>query len=238
MHRRAFVAALCAGCMPETDEESMRLPLIAVQQTFPAPVLVADGDSITRGFGLATPSTLNWFARMVADARLAALTFSSVNSGTDSETVAQMLADVAADVDAHYIPGARFVRTSSIGSAAILFGGTNSLYFSTAEATLRTQQIQWCEDRRSLGFYVVYMTMLPRGGDAPGTFAAARTANNAYWNASGLDHCDLVIDVGAIAEGANVLNATYYQDEVHPTAALAQLIGTMVADAFCAELGI
>lgn len=230
MLRRAFIASALEDCV--------RLPLLMGRQAYPAPALVADGDSITRGYGLATPTTQNWFARMVADARLAALTFTAVNSGTDSETVAQMLADVATDVDAHFVADARFVNFTAIGSTAILFGGTNSLYFGTAEATLRTQQIQWCEDRQAEGFYVVYLTMLPRGGDAPGSFAAARTANNAYWNASGLDHCDLVVNVGAIAEGANVLNATYYQDEVHPTAALAQLIGTMVADAFCAELGI
>lgn len=195
------------------------------RRTFRAGGIVGEGDSIMRGFGLATPTTQNWFA--LTCAALVALgvgyNFAAYNGGTDSDTIANMLPVVNAEVIARKTNG-RICPPHLARDLAVLDAGSNDGYFGGAEATARSNQIAWLAAVRAAGFRAIYCSILPRLGSAPGTFPAFRTANNAFWTANWATHADGYVDFGALAGMQDPTDATKYRqgvggdDQTHPTA--------------------
>lgn len=202
----------------------MRFALLAGSSNYQDGYLIADGDSITRAFGLAPNES--WFSRAVASSTLSDLNFDSYNSGVDSATVADMLGNVTTEVDAKYRDSARFIISSTVGNIAILFGGTNDMYFGADETTTRQRQLNWLAGRRAAGFKTLIGTMLRRNPlDVPVNFETYRQTNVAFWRANWQTYCDGLIDWCDDAAALDVTNLTYYQDAVHPTAALALIMG-------------
>jgi lysophospholipase L1-like esterase len=192
----------------------------------------ADGDSITQGFGLGTPATENWFAKACA---LVTGGVNSYNSGVPSETVADMNVDAATELDT------KFSTMTPHTPIACLFGGTNDLFFGTSSATTITRIETWLTARRARGFATSFVLPLRRGGGAPGGFEAARALVVAHFRpgGGGASLVDILIDCCDDARLDDVLDATYYQDEIHPTAAGAIIIGEeYAAPAFEAYWGI
>lgn len=196
-------------------------------RSYPAGKILADGDSITFGYGLGAGET--WLEQMVLElAALApSLNYTTYNSGVNSHTVADMLGNVTTEIDDRVVSGARIKRSSRRGNICILFGGTNDLFFGASEATTRARQQSWVTGRLAdQDVFVLFLGMLKRAGTPapPGDFEANRVANVAYWSAYKHGRFRFV-DVGAAAEFSDTGNTTYFGDGVHPTAAGAAVIG-------------
>lgn len=195
--------------------------------------LNADGDSITYGYGLADHVTDGWPYKLAALLADAGLDFTLYNSGVSSQTVADMNADAATEIDARFTPGRRNIN--------ILFGVTNDLFFGASEATGRARQTTWYTDRRAAhpSVWLVHFTAIRRAqAGLPGDFETNRLANNAYWRTRVGHEIVACVDVGELDEFLDISNATYVQQEdggasqIHPTAAG----HTAIADAAFAAL--
>lgn len=149
--------------------------------------------------------------------------------GVGGQTTRMMAADAAAEVD----PLCNPARPANI---LVCWEGTNDLIYGTARPYDARQAYRhlaaYCKARQRAGFRVVICTVLPRGRSA--AFYEARNALNAELRAHWRSFADALADIAADkiigADGAEI-DATYYRDTVHLTAAGYGIVARVVADA-------
>ncbi len=182
----------------------------------PAPVfIIADGDSITAGLGVASPYLA------LAVAALPAGYGTNANLGISGEQLATMLSNLQGGAG----PAPDIATAIAAGQKPIvsIFGGTNDLHGDpSTEPTVVGYLPTYVAKCFALGAYAVIVgTMLPRG-DSPSiesarlSFNSTCRSNFASWG-SKVVLCDFGGDV-SMGTAANVANATLYQtDQIHPT---------------------
>lgn len=198
-----------------------------VGSAIPVGMLKFEGDSITAGSGLGAGES--YPLQTQAALGLTPVYWEYSNVSTSGHTLVQMTADAAAQVDASY-------SVANDHNVLVIFGGTNDIATAgddgaTAYATLES----YCLARKAVGWTVVVVSMLPRTagitGSPPGGFAVNRTAFNNSLLANWPTFADALADAGNDATLADPTDTTYYQDQIHPTAAGATIIAGYVTAA-------
>jgi lysophospholipase L1-like esterase len=203
--------------------ESLRLNGFTLSAAAPdnsAKKVVLDGNSLTAGNGVASQAN-NYPSQLTSLRRYGQRT---VNLGVPSATTAQRRAanSTAAQFEA--------------GAIAVLWEGTNSLYFGASTATTISDYSGWCTDVRAQGFKVVAVTVLPRSdGGTPASFETDRQTVNTSIRANWSTYADALADVGAdmtIGEALDSDNTTYYNgDKVHMIDAGYAIVAGIIEDA-------
>ncbi len=151
----------------------------------------------------------------------------AVNGYTLTDVIAQ-----ASTVDAYITnnPGfANYVLSILIGVNSLILSGGD---YSGNTAGFITNLAAYCDARRSAGWQVVLCTELPAytGADATYYLAARATLNTAIhtWVGAHINAiCDLAADPN-IGQDGDQTNATYYQDNLHPTNAGHAIMATIM----------
>jgi hypothetical protein len=159
--------------------------------------LVADGDSITAGFGVATPYT-----------GLLALTgvWDTVNLGVNSETLATMRANAPTNVDPRFRPLAS-------ANVVVIWGGTNDITEGQSPATVYANMVLYVSGRHAKGFKVIVPTMLSRQ-----SWDTQKNALNTLILANSAD-ADGIVDFTGTVLGCDGCwaNPANFLDGTHPT---------------------
>lgn len=146
------------------------------------------------------------------------------NFGVNGQTVAQMIADAASQVDPTLVPPAVNI--------CILWGGTNSLYFGGTAAATYADIVTYCNARRAAGWTVIVGTITPRtNAGTPGTFEADRQTVNAAIRANWPSFADALADIAAdsrLGDAGDETDTTYYTDLVHMTDAGYAVVASIV----------
>lgn len=130
------------------------------------------------------------------------------NVAVSGQTTIDMLSRAAVQVDQYRVYGARQIVSC--------WEGTNDLFFGANAADAYARLVQYCSERRALGFKVMILTILPRAVADP--FEANRLIVNANiranWSSFADAMCDLTTDPNIGYPGA-CLDTTYYTDGTH-----------------------
>lgn len=111
--------------------------------------LVEDGDSITVGVGVTSPSN-NWTARLL----IAFPQFSGTNVAVSGQTMATCLANETTTVLSKF-------NAALIPNVVTIWAGTNDVRASTAAATIYANLQTYTANAKTAGFKVIWATMLP-----------------------------------------------------------------------------
>jgi len=177
------------------------------------PNIVFDGDSLTIGTGALPfnnfPLSNDYPSQVAAclDAR-----GSYYNVGVAGETVATMITNAPAVVDAKLVSGAENI--------VVLAGGTNDIYYTDSAATAYSNIVTYCQARQAAGWKVVICTITPRDDSgAPADFETQRQALNTSIRSNWHTFANALADVGNdanIGQAGNYSNTQYYNgDLVH-----------------------
>lgn len=182
----------------------------------PIPNIVFEGDSLSSS-GISTSmslvtynNTMPAFAVVGIDPRA-----TLYNVSAFGDTVLNMVATGAAQIDTKFVTGARNV--------CVLWGGTNDLGLGAATAAqVLTRTAQFVAARRAAGWRVVTVTMLPRtDGAKPVGFDANRaTINTALIANAGGIYGDAIANPASdtrIGDDGDSEDTTYYSDKLHMT---------------------
>lgn len=175
------------------------------------------GDSITAGSGVDTQATFNWLA-------VTTLPTPGVGRRLGQGGSSVIGYSHTAEVDATFQAG----KTNTL----IVFFGANDLLDSSA-ATFKANLKAFCLARRAVGWKIVLLTVLPHTGNGVGgvSFNILRAAANTLIRGD-TSFYDALADVGdtgtTMGADAAAVNATYYQDGVHPTTAGHALLAPIV----------
>lgn len=188
--------------------------------------VVADGDSITFGANLSAGQPWPDQA-LVLLGGISTMT----NKGVSGQTLANMESDASTDIDPLISHAAGMINV------VVAFGGTNDIYFNAdadyTAATTISRLTTYANNRRSAGWRVVVVTMLPRGDFGGGSTStlpadrkthheARRQAYNTWLRANYATNSWTLADVAAdnrIGDDGDELDTNVYQgDKVHPTA--------------------
>jgi len=182
-------------------------------------VVVWDGGSILGGYQVdaalkPTVQTARLLPRSVT-------THLSITGGAD---IADMLANAPVNVDQRRV-------LEADANVCIVMAGGSDLKAGREVDTLFASLRQYCLERRSAGFQVVVVTLLPRS--IPAGFEADRLEFNELVRTSWAEFADGLADVGAdprIGETLDDLDQRYYQaDGVHPNAAGCAVMAAILA---------
>lgn len=181
--------------------------------------IVALGNSITQGAGLS--ATQNYPALLTASLGSAWQVF---NAGHSGETTPQLLANFANYAQVHYT--SRAVRNILVVNEV-----GNDLIGGASEATARASMQALIAHARALGWLAYFATTTPRSvpNFSAGQQTAANNINDFFRNNP--SERDGFIDWAADANLSDPTNVTYYQDGVHPTAAGAVILASLVSAA-------
>jgi lysophospholipase L1-like esterase len=184
--------------------------------------LIADGDSLTAGFGVG--AGLDYVSQL--QNRAGGRWASFVNLGVSAQTLSDMLADAVSDVDAK-------LDGSKSRNLVVCWGGTNDMFFGASGATAYGRLVSYCTGRRAAGFKVVVLTALPRNdAGVPADFATQRATFNTSIRSNWATFADALADIAAdsrIGDDGDYADATYYNaDQVHLTAARYALVAVLV----------
>jgi hypothetical protein len=160
-------------------------------------VLVADGDSITVGFGVTTP----WPQLLSING---SNPWNIVNVAVNGETLATMLANAAADVDPLYVSG--------VGNICVIWGGTNDIADGATAIATYANLTSYIAARHVVGWKVITITMLSRVSVSNTAYNALILANTAG--------ADAVVNLSGEPLGSptDYSNTTYFQvGGIHPT---------------------
>lgn len=193
-------------------------------------VIAIDGTSIGAGSGLASPSTEAWPS--VAAGLIDSGFVNLFNGCAPSETVADMNVDAATTIDP------LFSKLGRYRAIAVMESCTNTLFYGADEATALADAIAdtntWLAARQAAGWCASICMPLPRTGFSPPVwFESARQDYIAAYSPGGAEYSNLSFDafdpVADVPALANTLDATRYQDGVHPTALGASEYGAAFA---------
>lgn len=176
-------------------------------------LLVADGDSLTRGNGASgfhTDLSGNYPSQLLD---LLGSSWAMVNAGEASQTAEDMEADAEAQIDPQ-------LNTLSPHKVLTAWGGTNDIYFGASAATAYGNYRTYLENRKAAGWKVIAATILPRSaGATPEAFEADRQAFNENLRNSWTEFADGLADVASdsrIGDEGDELDTAYYNaDKVH-----------------------
>lgn len=181
-----------------------------------------DGDSLTTGFGLTIPPAKTYPVQLIELFGKG----SPINKAVGGQTLTQMEADAAMDIDAllGFANGANLVLS--------WWGGTNDNFTGASSATIISRLDTYYASRKSAGWRQVEIGMLPRSqSGTPADFETKRqtvrtdrlskytiaTAETNIWkNADGNFYIDLGGDL-TIGQAGQTTNTTYYLDLTHLT---------------------
>ena len=132
-------------------------------------------------------------------------------SFTPRATIADMLAEAPAEVDARYRPAA------DLNLCVVLAGG-GDFHDGASAASVFAALKRYCSQRRAAGFRVVVLTVLPASD--PETFEATRLAYDgmvrASWNTFADGLADIAADPRIGDTGDNLDRQFYGPDALHP----------------------
>lgn len=164
--------------------------------------------------------------------------YTALNYSVGGQTLAQMQADAATQIDVLY--------NSQQRRGLQWWGGTNDLYFGASAATTITRAQAYYSARQAIGWRQVEVGMLPRTQSGlPATFEADRQAirtsrlaqysiataeTNVWKDSNGNFYVDLGGDT-TIGDAGDENNTTYYLDKVHLTDAGYAIVATYVKKA-------
>lgn len=137
------------------------------------------------------------------------------NFGVSAQTTADMNTDAATQIDP-------VSCASCVKNVCVAWEITNDLFFGASTNTAWNNISTYCSGRRTAGFKVVVLTVLPRSdAGTPGDFETKRQGMNAMLRADYSSFADGLADVASnsnIGDAGDELNTTYYNaDKVHMT---------------------
>lgn len=138
-------------------------------------LIVGDGDSLTRGQG-STGGTNGYLVQMavlLGDGLAGSDGWTVTNKGVDGQTLLDMAADAATDIDTLYDPD----RDHNILCA---WGGANDHYAGASAATIYSRLVSYCQARQAAGWKVVVLTM-PSSSDYDAKRSAVNDSIRANW---------------------------------------------------------
>lgn len=137
--------------------------------------------------------------------------------------ILQMLQEAPTEVDAHYDPEA------DADICVVMAGGSDLEWGMSADELLDGVR-QYCVERRSAGFQVVVVSLLPRNVEG---FEDPRSRFNGLLRAYWPEFSDGLADIGAdsrIGDALDCFDLTYYMsDGTHPTPAGDAVIASIIA---------
>lgn len=161
---------------------------------------MADGDSLTSGFGEISPYTSEMTLNLV---------WQKFNVAIAGETLANMLANAPTVVDPKFKTGFKNV--------VVIWGGDNDFTINGQTASqVYTTMTSYVAARHAVGWQVVVATTLSR---SPSTFDAAFKVPYNTLILANTAGADGVVDFSGTPLGCNgcYTNLTYYQsDQIHP----------------------
>jgi hypothetical protein len=186
-------------------------------------VLVWDGGSILEGLHSPDEETPPSLAL-----KLIPHTVRSYLAIDHGARISSMLLEAPTKVDVHHDPEAD-------ADVCIAMPGGSDLYSGMSPDELLESVRQYCLERRSVGFQVVIVTLLPRNEEG---FEVARTRFNDLLRTHWPEFSDGLADIGGdrrIGDALDCLDLKYYRsDGTHPTAAgdavIAGIIAPVVSD--------
>ena len=174
-------------------------------QTKTEGVLICDGDSLTQGIG----STYNYPMQLDSSLSAAHHRFVVINAGVGGRTVRDMGGSAAENVDSRFQSGGLNIL--------VFWGGTNDIAVDKVNGDSTYQRIKsYLDDRRSLGWKIIVLT-ITRRSDFSGIKEAARQAANRRILANCNSIADACIDVAAEPLLANPGDSRYFRDGIHLT---------------------
>jgi lysophospholipase L1-like esterase len=188
--------------------------------------LVADGDSLTFGFGLAAPeSDNNWPTQF---ARTYATEPKVKNKAQSGATASGLATDASTNIDPYIAFG---VAQSYSRVRAWLLAGTNDIAGGATDSDVIASLASWHSGRKTAGASTIAATIFARS-----TFSGAQNTTRTTTNGrilAGDTGANLVVDLAADSRLSNPADLTYFQaDGTHLTAAgygvIAQLVKAAV----------
>ena len=193
LHSCAILAVaaawLLAGCSAHPSTVTTSLPAgpssTAVHQTPPKiGQILFDGDSLTAGSGATDPYPSQLMRGLPAEIKWR-------NLGKGGRCIEEMLGTAPARVDALYDP--RLGR-----NVVVIWGGSNDLALLLHSAKVVYQNtVDYCLGRRSVGFTVLVLTILPRSDRFSENFEPRRQALNRMLRTGWPGFADGLVDVAA-----------------------------------------
>lgn len=168
--------------------------------------LVFDGDSLTVGYTGTGDSVASAFTDQIL--KQLPVTVKSYNVAVVGQTIAQMTADAATQVNP-------LVDAAVLKNTLVVWAGTNDIAATPgAPNTHYNNLVAYCTARRTAGYKVAVLTCLPRGAVAQ--FETDRQAFNTLIRNNWATFADALVDVGndatiGVAGAQN--NVTYYQGD-------------------------
>ena len=167
--------------------------------------LVADGDSLTVGQGVAAGS--DWVSQLAADL---GGSYSMSNLAVGGQMQSEMNADAETEVDVLF-------SASNTDNIYVNWAGTNDLFYGMDAAGTYRRIREGCLRRRAKGFKVVVCNTIDRN-DGGGTFDTRRAALNTLLLNNYAGFADAHVDLYALLPDATVA-ADFQGDQIHITAA-------------------
>jgi len=170
--------------------------------------LIAEGDSITDGFGATLMQ--NYVRQAEPFIKKPMTIFNIANYG---DTLAGRLAAYPLAVAPNFVPGAA-------DNILSIFAGTNDIANGATFATMQTNIQQYCTLAHTTGFKVLVATILPRTGFSTQA-ESLRQEYNTWMVSNWPTFADGLIDfngdptIGGLESVS--ANTTYYIDGIHPT---------------------
>lgn len=179
-------------------------------------IVVAEGDSLTAGFGGATawPTILGSLNPLPTIFNVAV---------SAEEVGANMIGQGASQVDSHFSGGAPF-------NHCVLWGGTNDMGNSGISAATTYGYVQtWCQARRTAHptWKIVVLNCIKRAGLSDATF---RGPFNAQLLAGYATFADAHIDVATLVEDWTTQPSWWQGDQVHLTTAGMTVVANAVSN--------
>lgn len=206
------------SCQKVGFTQQMILGYPKVSTSFNNAVIICDGNSLTYGFASSDPATKSYPARLQLLAPFNTNGATVYNFGVNSQTTPMMLSDVASQVDPLYTPGVKNI--------VIVLEGGNDIYFNGSATDAYDNLVEYCTDRRAVGFKVIITTVYAREhsaccggvtpfGDNDAQFESKRQTLNALIRANWEAFADALFDLDANADFETYNSTIFDADKVH-----------------------
>jgi lysophospholipase L1-like esterase len=187
-------------------------------------LVVYDGNSMTVGLGVSVNYPL------VCGGLIGRTSYISISVAISGYTTTQLASDASVRVEGLYTNNQYIAKR-----ICCFWEGTNELYFGVSAATAYANIVTYCQARRTAGWKVVILTILPRSNAGlPVDWETSRQTVNANIIANWATFADALADVAAdsrIGDAGDSDNTTYYLDKVHMTVSGYAIVAPIVAAA-------